>query len=153
MVKNAVDVVFGGLGYWMYGYGLSFGRCGYFNYCDTMESFIFTLTEGDRFRDKGSNALISLGQFFIDANEGEIGSVFSTYFFQLSFSTTATTIVSGAMAERTNLLAYCIFSFLNTAIYCLPAGWIWGEIGFLRRLGVVDLAGKRHSQVMEYLHP
>lgn len=26
MVKNAVDVVFGGLGYWMYGYGLSFGR-------------------------------------------------------------------------------------------------------------------------------
>lgn len=25
MVKNAVDVIFGGLTYWMFGYGLSFG--------------------------------------------------------------------------------------------------------------------------------
>lgn len=34
-----------------------------------------------------------------------------------------------------------MFSFLNTAIYCIPAGWIWGEHGFLRKLGAVDIAG------------
>lgn len=32
-------------------------------------------------------------------------------------------------------------SFLNTAIYCIPAGWIWGEHGFLKKLGAVDIAG------------
>lgn len=25
--------------------------------------------------------------------------------------------------------------------YCVPAGWIWGEHGFLRKLGAVDIAG------------
>jgi len=33
------------------------------------------------------------------------------------------------------------YSFLNTAIYCIPAGWIWGEHGFLKKLGAVDIAG------------
>lgn len=42
---------------------------------------------------------------------------------------------------RCNFKAYCVFSFLNTAIYCIPAGWIWGEHGFLRKLGAVDIAG------------
>lgn len=52
-----------------------------------------------------------------------MGPIFAAFLFQLSFSTTATTIVSGAMAERCNFKAYCIFSFLNTAVYCIPAGW------------------------------
>lgn len=42
---------------------------------------------------------------------------------------------------RCNFKAYCIFSFFNTAVYCIPAGWVWGEHGFLNRLGVVDIAG------------
>lgn len=36
---------------------------------------------------------------------------------------------------RCNFKAYCIFSLLNTAIYCIPAGWVWGEHGFLHNLG------------------
>ena len=61
--------------------------------------------------------------------------------FQLSFATTATTIVSGAMAERCNFNAYCLFSLVNTVVYCLPAHWMWAPNGFLRTLGAVDIAG------------
>ena len=43
---------------------------------------------------------------------------------QLSFATTATTIVSGAMAERTRLTSYIVFSLLNTVVYCIPAHWV-----------------------------
>ena len=31
------------------------------------------------------------------------------------------------------------------AVYCIPAGWIWGDHGFLNSLGVVDIAGNRSS--------
>ena len=52
--------------------------------------------------------------------------------FQLSFATTATTIVSGGIAERCNFYAYCLFSLVNTVVYCLPAGWLWADHGFLK---------------------
>lgn len=47
----------------------------------------------------------------------------------------------GWVAYRCNFKAYCLFSFLNTVVYCVPAGWAWGEHGFLNRLGYVDIAG------------
>jgi ammonia channel protein AmtB len=117
MVKNAVDVIFGGLTFWMFGFGLAFGR------------------------DSGSNAFCGYGYFFVDAGEEQMGWVFSWFIFQLSFATTSTTIVSGAMAERTKLEAYITFSFINTLVYCFPAHWIWDDRGFLYRLGVIDIAG------------
>ena len=49
--------------------------------------------------------------------------------------------ISGAMAERTKLEAYIIFSFLNSFIFCLPAHWVWAKSGFLNILGMVDVAG------------
>ena len=117
MVKNAVDVIYGGLSYWLFGFALSFGK------------------------EQIGNGFLGLGYFLTDADESEMGQVFSKYFFQLSFSTTATTIVSGAMAERTNLKAYTLYSFLNTLTYTLPAHWIWADNGWLRRMGAVDIAG------------
>jgi len=78
--------------------------------------------------------------------EAEQGDVFALYFFQMSFATTATTIVSGAMAERTHLNAYTIYSFTNTISYVFPAHWLWGEKGFLKELGVIDVAGKKKSK-------
>ncbi|KAG8190247.1 hypothetical protein JTE90_001331 [Oedothorax gibbosus] len=117
MVKNAIDVIFGGLGYWMFGYAFSFGK------------------------DDGTNFFIGVGSFFLDAPEKDMGVVFSTYIFQLSFATTATTIVSGAMAERCSFGAYCLFSFFNTLIFSLPAGWVWTDRGFLSQMHVVDIAG------------
>lgn len=48
---------------------------------------------------------------------------------------------SGAVAERFRFPAYIVFSFVNTIVYSIGAGWIWGEHGFLRNLGTVDFAG------------
>lgn len=53
-----------------------------------------------------------------------MGIDFATFIFQLSFCTTATTITSGAMAERANYNAYVIFALVNTLVYCVPAGWV-----------------------------
>ncbi|XP_077988594.1 putative ammonium transporter 2 [Glandiceps talaboti] len=118
MVKNAVDVIFGGLSYWMFGYGLSFGD------------------------DTGSNPFIGVGHFFVhDDDEDTFGSVYSSFFFHASFATTSTTIVSGAMAERTKLESYTLFSFINTFLYSIPTRWVWAPTGWLRHLGVVDIAG------------
>lgn len=49
-----------------------------------------------------TNPFIGIGGFFIDPTVGDydMGPVFAAFLFQLSFATTATTIVSGAMAER-----------------------------------------------------
>lgn len=76
MVKNVVDVVLGGFTYWLFGYALSFGE------------------------SEWTNAFCGWGSFAINPGEDEMGRVYTTFFFQLSFATTATTIVSGAIAER-----------------------------------------------------
>ena len=47
----------------------------------------------------------------------------------------------GAMAERTSLKAYILFSFLNFTSYVFPAHWMWHKTGFLYKLHVVDIAG------------
>ncbi|XP_053621103.1 putative ammonium transporter 2 [Plodia interpunctella] len=119
MMKNLADISLGGLTYWIFGYGMSFGQGPY------------------------SNSFIGLGDFLVDPPVGDalMGPVLASFLFQLSFATTATTIVSGAMAERCNFKAYCLFSFLNTIVYCVPAGWVWGSHGFLNKMGAVDIAG------------
>ncbi|BFY97986.1 hypothetical protein BsWGS_01026 [Bradybaena similaris] len=117
MVKNVIDVIFGGLTYWMFGFGLSYGE------------------------EAGSNAFCGVGHFFLDVDNDNMGVVYSTFVFQLSFATTATTIVSGAMAERTKLTSYLVFSFFNTVVYCIPAHWAWAKNGFINQLGGIDFAG------------
>ncbi|XP_049271930.1 putative ammonium transporter 2 [Rhipicephalus sanguineus] len=117
LMKNVADVVVGGLGYWCFGYGLQFSSGG------------------------GSVLFNGFGFFLVDAELQDMGRTFACFLFQLSFATTATTIVSGAMAERTNFTAYCIFSFFDTLVFSIPAGWLWASRGFLRQLGALDFAG------------
>lgn len=78
MMKNVVDIVLGGLTYWMFGFGFSFGL------------------------SEPNNPLIGIGGIFVDppVNDEYMGSICAAFLFQLSFATTSTTIVSGAMAER-----------------------------------------------------
>lgn len=78
MMKNVVDIVLGGLTYWAFGFAMSFGT------------------------DKLNNPFIGMGEFLIDPSlEDEfMGPKCAAFLFQLSFATTSTTIVSGAMAER-----------------------------------------------------
>ena len=118
MVKNSVDVVFGSISYWMIGYGLSFGT----------PSF---------------HGIFGTSQFFLSTTDSDtLGHVFAHFFFQSSFATTATTIVSGSVAERANFLGYIVFSFFNTFVYAFPAHWIWHEEGFLNKhYGAIDFAG------------
>ena len=65
----------------------------------------------------------------------------ASFTFNLVFCATAATIVSGAMAERTKFLSYCIYSFvISLIVYPIEAHWIWGG-GWLAQLGFHDFAG------------
>ena len=65
----------------------------------------------------------------------------SNFVFNLVFCATTATIVSGAMAERTKFLSYCIYSAVISAlIYPIEAHWIWGG-GWLSQMGFHDFAG------------
>lgn len=70
MLKNVVDVVLGGLTYWMFGFGMSFGR------------------------GELTNSFIALGDFFLDPGVDDplMGQIFTAFLFQLSFATTASSI-------------------------------------------------------------
>lgn len=66
---------------------------------------------------------------------------FSSFVFNLVFCATTATIVSGAMAERTKFLSYCIYSgVISALIYPIEAHWIWGG-GWLAQAGFHDFAG------------
>ncbi len=65
----------------------------------------------------------------------------SNFVFNLVFCATTATIVSGAMAERTKFISYCIYSgVISGLIYPIEAHWIWGG-GWLAQLGFHDFAG------------
>ena len=66
----------------------------------------------------------------------------SSFVFNLVFCATAATIVSGAMAERTRFISYCIYSgVISLFVYPIEAGWIWNSAGWLANLGFHDFAG------------
>ncbi len=57
------------------------------------------------------------------------------FVFNLVFCATAATIVSGAMAERTRFISYCVYSgVISAVVYPIEAHWVWGG-GWLTRLG------------------
>ena len=65
-----------------------------------------------------------------------------SFVFNLVFCATAATIVSGAMAERTKFISYCIYSgVISLFVYPIEAGWIWNSNGWLVQMGFHDFAG------------
>ena len=97
--------------------------------------------------------LIGFGLFLGEDLLGFLGkpgfSIFSDYadfdwsnfVFNLVFCATTATIVSGAMAERTRFLSYCVYSaVISAVIYPIEAHWIWGG-GWLAGIGFHDFAG------------
>ena len=65
----------------------------------------------------------------------------SNFVFNLVFCATTATIVSGAMAERTKFISYCVYSgVISAVIYPIEAHWIWGG-GWLSQIGFHDFAG------------
>lgn len=52
---------------------------------------------------------------------------YSAFFFNLVFCATTATIVSGAVAERTRFISYCVYSaIISLVIYPVEAHWAWG---------------------------
>lgn len=61
--------------------------------------------------------------------------------FSTMFCATATTIVSGAMAERTKFKSYLIYSIIISAlVYPISASWVWGG-GWLSEITIGNAAG------------
>ena len=122
MMKNLLDFSLGALLFWAIGYGIM--------YCS-----------GDDFNFLGfDGSLAFMGS--ANAPTDNAGYGFSAgWFFQVVFAATAATIVSGAMAERTKLSSYLIYTCVITAlIYPIAGHWIWGG-GWLSDMGMRDFAG------------
>ncbi|MBQ7724819.1 MAG: ammonium transporter [Lachnospiraceae bacterium] len=89
----------------------------------------------------GEDAMGFIGKPGFDIFTNYAGFDWSNFIFNLVFCATTATIVSGAMAERTKFLSYCIYSAVISAlIYPIEAHWIWGG-GWLAQMGFHDFAG------------
>jgi len=116
IMKNLMDFCIGTPTYWLVGFGIMFGTGTIIGGFDlgVMKDYSFL------------GLTFPLPAFLI---------------FQTVFCATAATIVSGAMAERTKFSAYCLYSFIISAvIYPISGHWIWGG-GWLAELGFHDFAG------------
>ncbi|WP_405381310.1 ammonium transporter [Phascolarctobacterium sp.] len=115
VMKNVMDMALGSIVFWILGFGLMFGE------------------------DIGG--IIGAPDFFVTGDYGASYPSTAFFIFQTMFCATAATIVSGAMAERTNFLVYCIYSVIISAIvYPISGHWIWGG-GWLAEMGFHDFAG------------
>ncbi len=89
----------------------------------------------------GEDMVGLIGKPGFDIFTNYAGFDWSNFIFNLVFCATTATIVSGAMAERTKFLSYCIYSgVISALIYPIEAHWIWGG-GWLAQMGFHDFAG------------
>ena len=89
----------------------------------------------------GEDLVGLIGKPGLDIFTDYAGFDWSNFVFNLVFCATTATIVSGAMAERTKFLSYCIYSgVISALIYPIEAHWIWGG-GWLSQMGFHDFAG------------
>ncbi len=115
IMKNLMDFSIGAVVYWIIGYSLMFGQ---------------------------SNGFIGAVDLFVANASAADPSMFTFLMFQTVFAATAATIVSGAMAERTKFVSYCLYSLIISAvIYPISGGWVWNADGWLFQKGYIDFAG------------
>lgn len=114
IMKNLMDFAIGTPIFWALGFGLMFA---------------------------GSGPLIGGFDFLIRGDYSGTYPTAAFIIFQTVFCATAATIVSGAMAERTKFISYCIYSaVISAVIYPISGHWIWGG-GWLSQMGFHDFAG------------
>lgn len=117
VMKNYMDVCVCSLIFWAIGYGLMFGA--------------------------NNSGWFGTSHFF---PSDLAGWDWTFIFFQMMFAATATTIASGAMAERVHFHAYLIGACVTAGlIYPIFGSWAWGSAhggsGWLKDLGFIDFAG------------
>ena len=89
----------------------------------------------------GEDVMGIIGRPGFDIFTAYSGFDWSNFVFNLVFCATTATIVSGAMAERTRFLSYCVYSgVISALIYPVEAHWTWGG-GWLAQMGFHDFAG------------
>jgi Amt family ammonium transporter len=118
IMKNILNLCIGSVVFWFLGFGFMFGS----------GNSIF-----------GKIDFFILGDYTPFLSDGI--SKWTFVIFQTVFCITASTIVSGAMAERTKFSAYCIYSVvISLVIYPVAGHWVRGG-GWLSSLGFHDFAG------------
>jgi Amt family ammonium transporter len=132
LMKNISDFTIGSLAFWFIGFGLMFGP---------------QLISGFGLGSPWAGNNLSFSHFFNSDGKPE-PSYYAFFLFQCVFAGTATTIASGAMAERTKFISYLGYSLLMTAIvYPIFGSLVWKglyggeEKGFLEAKGFIDFAG------------
>ncbi len=124
IMKNLMDFCIGTVVFSLLGYSLMMGE-------DVLFGLI-GLPNMDLFG--------SFKEFIASPGNGDFTAA-SQFVFNLVFCATTATIVSGAMAERTKFVSYCIYSaVISLFVYPIEAHWIWGG-GWLSQLGFHDYAG------------
>ena len=130
LMKNLMDFSMGSVAYWAIGFAIMFGAGNAF--MGTSGWFVpsESLAEG-----AATDASV------FSALEWSSVPTYAAWLFQLVFAATAATIVSGAMAERTQFKSYLIYSvFITGIIYPVVGHWVWGG-GWLADVGMSDFAG------------
>src|SRR5881409_3487284 len=62
--------------------------------------------------------------------------------FQMMFAVITPALITGAFAERKKFSAFLLFTVLwATFVYDPLAHWVWGDGGWLKKLGALDFAG------------
>lgn len=126
MLTNVLDAAAGGLFYYLFGFAFAFGS--------------------------PSNGFIGR-HFFALKSVPSPGFDYSYFLFQWAFAIAAAGITSGSIAERTQFVAYLIYSsFLTGFVYPVVSHWFWSVDGWaaanrnpgdslLFGSGVMDFAG------------
>jgi len=113
--------VFLGSAYW--------ALTGAFSYCDPSESFTAALDDVP----VGQGPSFDVSDHCVAAHAPRMDdpAIFATWFFQWSFCATGSTIVSGGVAERCRLGAYCIVAItMSVFVYPVVVAWTWSGNGW-----------------------
>ncbi|BBH21607.1 ammonium transporter [Paenibacillus baekrokdamisoli] len=119
IMKVFVDITFGALIFYFFGFGLMHG--------------------------KDAGGLIGTTGFMLSGDLSNIHLNISHdtfWLFQCAFVIAVISIVSGAVAERIHFRAYILYTIAMTGmIYPLAGHWVWSTGGWLQKLGMIDFAG------------
>jgi Amt family ammonium transporter len=129
MLTNVLDAACGGISYYIFGFAFAFGTS--------------TTTNG------------FIGHFNWGLSNIPNGSYdYSFFLFQWAFAIAAAGITSGSIAERTQFVAYLVYSTVLTGfVYPIVSHWLWSTDGWLSaskslgpgsllfRSGAIDFAG------------
>ncbi len=119
IMKNLMDFAVGTIAFWLVGFGIMFGA--------------------------SKAGLFGTSLFGATGNADHLGlsiPLMAFLIFQTVFAATASTIVSGAMAERTKFVSYIMYSaVISLVIYPVVGHWIWNAGGWLAQRGFIDFAG------------